>query len=366
MTTNVFHIVSDKVWTGTCQQVYDLVSQLRHDDRFYVEVVCKKHDAVLKHFRRLEVPASILPLKGITDIDSPVRLAEMLKHGRNVVHVHNFSDAFLAVWARRISGNRNTRVIATIHTISKPRSNYLFNRIYRALDGVVFVSEMTSRHYLDACRRLNPAKCTVIRDSVLWPEQTADTPVVPDLRQQLHLTPDQALLMFHGRVNHDKGVDVLLRAVSQLDKSRFHLLILGEGQPKFVSQLKAFIVANQLLRNVTLLGFKEQVLQHISQCDAGIVPSTMPEAMGLSCLEYMMCGKALITTDNGAQREYVRHRDNGILVPPDNYIALASAISTLIKNPSMRQALGEEAKRTFDASLGYDKYYSDMTNLYLR
>ena len=167
MTTNVFHILSDKVWTGTCQQAYDLVSQMRHDDRFYVEVVCKKHDAVVKHFRRLEVPVSILPLKGLTDIDSPVRLAEMLKRGHNVVHVHNFQDAFIAVWARRISGNRNTRVIASIHSISKPRNNYLFNRIYRALDGVVFVSELTCRLYLDACRKLNPNKCTVIRDSVI-------------------------------------------------------------------------------------------------------------------------------------------------------------------------------------------------------
>ncbi|MBQ9465606.1 MAG: glycosyltransferase family 4 protein [Muribaculaceae bacterium] len=366
MNYNVFHIVSDKVWTGTCQQVYDLVSKMRHDDRFYVEVVCKKHDAVLKHFRRLEVPVSILPLKGLTDIDSPVRLAEMLRTGRNVVHVHNFSDAFLAVWARRISGNRNTRVIATIHTISKPRSNYLFNRIYRALDGVVFVSDLTSRHYLEACPRLNPEKCRVIRDSVFWPEPMPDAPAVPDLRHQLDLLPGQALLMYHGRVNHDKGVDVLLRAVTQLDKSSYHLMILGEGQPKFMSQIKAFIVANQLLRNVTLAGFKEQVLRHIEQCDIGIVPSVMPEAMGLSCLEYMMCGKALITTGNGAQREYIRHRENGVLVPPDNYKAIASALKVLIDNPDLRAEMGQRAAEDFDNSLAYDRYYTDMTDLYLR
>ena len=72
---NVFHIVSNKVWTGAEEYAYGLTAHLINDPDFYVEVVCRKNEPVLTHFRRLEIPISILPLKGITDLDSPMRFA---------------------------------------------------------------------------------------------------------------------------------------------------------------------------------------------------------------------------------------------------------------------------------------------------
>ena len=120
---NVFHIVSNKHWTGAEQYTYDLVDRLRNDPDFYVEVVCRKRPIVLKQYRRLEVPISILPLKGVTDIDSPVRFARLLRKGQNIIHVHSFRDAFMAVMARRISENRDTRVVVSVHGVYTPKKN---------------------------------------------------------------------------------------------------------------------------------------------------------------------------------------------------------------------------------------------------
>ncbi len=362
---NVFHIVSDSVWTGTCQQVYDLVSFLRNDERFYVEVVCKKNDAVLKHFRRLEVPVSILPLKGITDIDSPVRLATLLRRGNNVVHVHNIRDAWTAVYARRISENRNTRIIATVHKIGKIRTNFIYRRIYKSINKWIFISSFARKYYEQLLPKANKSQWHTVHDSVIAPPDTRDGVIVPQLRNVLGLGSDKVLLIYHGRLSPEKGVMTLLRAVSQLDKSRYHLVIIGEGHTKFVSQLKSFIVANQLLRNVTMVGFREQILQYVDQADIGVVPSVQPEAMCLPCLEYMMRGKALVTTDNGAQPEYINNGENGVLVQPDNHLMLAQALNHLIENPAERLRLGERARVTFDAEMTYDLFYNSITQLYL-
>ncbi len=363
--TNIFHIVSDSVWTGTCQQVYDLVSQMRGDDRFYVEVVCKKNDAVLKHFRRLEVPVSILPLKGITDIDSPVRLATLLRTGRNVVHVHNMRDAWTAIYARRISENRNTQVIASVHKVGKVRTNFIYRRIYRSINKWVFVSQFTRDHYASLLPGANKQHWHTIHDSVIEQPVMPDTLPVPVLRDALHIGPDKAIIMYHGRLSHEKGVDTLVRAVTQLDKSTYHLVIIGDGHPKFMTQLKGFIVANQLLHNVSLLGFREQILRYVDQADIGVMPSVQPEALGLPCLEYMMEGKAVVTTNNGAQPEYIINGANGMLVEPDNHLALAAVLSHLIEHPDLRTRLGENARRDFAASMTYDRYYNAMTQLYL-
>ncbi len=361
---NVFHIVSGKTWGGAEQYAYDLASRLRHDPDFYTEVVCRKTPAVLNRFRQLELPISILPLKGMADIDSPTRLARLLRKGLNIVHVHSVSDAFTAMWARRISENQHgTRIVMTVHGIDRPRDNYLYRKIYKSVDLFVFVSQMAHDAFMGHVRKRDQYKALVLRDSVIPAAPDAATPVI-DLRSKLGLSPEQALIMFHGRLCHEKGIDVALRAITQLDKRSYHLVVMGTGQPKFLTQLKGFIVANQLVRNVTLLGFRDDVQQLIAQCDFGVLPAVAPEPLGIANLEYMMQGKAHITTNNGAQHEYVRDGKNGLLVSPNNIFPLAAAIKGLIEDPAARRRLGEQARADFNAHLNYDAFYHTMTTQY--
>ena len=82
MAINIFHIVSDKNWGGAEQYVYDLASELRAH-QCYIEIVSRNKPQILNRFRELEVPISILPLKGLTDIESALRFARLIKRGKN-------------------------------------------------------------------------------------------------------------------------------------------------------------------------------------------------------------------------------------------------------------------------------------------
>lgn len=357
---SIFHVVSNKKWTGAEQYTYDLVSELRHDQRYYVEVVCRKNDAVLKPNRTLEVPVSILPLKGITDIDSPVRFARLLRKGRNVVHVHSFKDAFMAVMARRISENPATRIVISVHGVYIPKKNYIYRKLYKSIDCFVFASQMSMNAFLMENAEL-AGRCKVVRESIApIPEGGSIEP----LRKQLQMSAGQVLLMYHGRLAPEKGLDVLLQAVAQLDKQSYKLVIIGEGKSKYVTQLKGFILANQLAQNVKFLGFRERILDYVRQCDIGVLPSTQREVLGMANLEYMKEGRPHISTNNGAQLEYVRDGENGILVDPGNQYALAVAIKSLIDDPARRAALGRQAQRDFDALLNYDIFYRGISDLY--
>ena len=358
---NVFHIVSNKNWTGAEQYAYDLTAKLRNDSDFYVEVVCRKHEAVLTHFRRLEIPISILPLKGVTDIDSPMRFARLLRKGHNVVHVHTFHDAFAAVIARRLSENPNTRVVLTVHGITRPKTNYIYRRLYQAIDHYVFASQLARDTWFNASPSFDPSRASIVHESVV--ENPFAAPAI-NVRERLDVDAGQALILCHGRICPEKGIDVLLKAVSQLDKQSYRLAIVGEGNRKYVSQLKGFIVANQLVRNVSLLGFQENILEVVKQCDFGVLPAIEPEAYGIANLEYMMQGKAHISTNSGAQTEYVTDGINGIIVEPGNHFALAAAIKGLIDDPEARNRIGARAKADFDDHLNYDVFYGQMTELY--
>ena len=358
---NVFHIVSNKHWTGAEQYTYDLVERLRNDKDFYVEVVCRKHPVVLKQYRRLEIPISILPLKGVTDIDSPVRFARLLRKGKNIIHVHSFKDAFMAVMARRISENRDTRVVVSVHGVYKPKKNYMYTKLYKSIDCFVFSSEMARDAFLGKAKKQYADRGVVLRDSVC-DSQIGTT--VPDLRRELGLNSQQSLIMYHGKLAHEKGIEVLLGALTHVDKSKYHLAIIGEGQPKYKAKIKGFIVAAGMVNNVTLLGFRDNILEYLRQADFGVLPSIQPEALGISNLEYMMAGKAHICSNNGAQPEYVNDGVNVLLVPPGDERALTTAINTMLNDTASRSRMGTQAQRDFQEKLDYPTFYNKMTDLY--
>ncbi len=358
---NVFHIVSNKHWTGAEQYTYDLVDRLRNDKDFYVEVVCRKRPIVLKQYRRLELPISILPLKGVTDIDSPVRFARLLRKGKNIIHVHSFKDAFMAVMARRISENRDTRVVVSVHGVYRPKKNYMYTKLYKSIDCFVFSSEMARDAFLGKAKKTYADRAVVLRDSVC--DSHIGT-VVPELRRELGLAPHQALIMYHGKLAPEKGIDTLLGALTHVDKSKYHLAIIGEGEPKYKAKIKGFIVAAGMVNNVTLLGFRDNILEYLRQADFGILPSIQQEALGISNLEYMMAGKAHICSNNGAQPEYVQDGVNGLLVPPGDEQALTTAINLLLNDTATRSRMGAHAQKDFQENLDYPAFYKKMTDLY--
>ena len=170
--------------------------------------------------------------------------------------------------------------------------------------------------------------------------------------------------MFDSRLNHEKGVDVLLKAISELDRDSYKLVMLGEGQPKAVQRIKSYIIENKLVHNVYLMGFQRNMHGYLWQCDFGVQPSTIPEMQGISNLEYMKQGKPIITTNNGAQPEYVRDMENGILVKPNHVEQLTEAIKTLVNDRELINRMGRQAKRDFDTHLNYESFYHKITSLY--
>ena len=155
---NVFHIVSSKTWGGAERYASDLVARMRHDPDYYVEVVSAKNDDIIEQFQKMDIPVSILPLKGIRDFDSPVRLARMLRKGKNIVHVHTYRDAVTAVMARIISDNPNTKVVFTPHTLKRPTFNYVSKKVYNSIDQYVFVSQFAYDYFLSHAPRLKKSR----------------------------------------------------------------------------------------------------------------------------------------------------------------------------------------------------------------
>lgn len=353
----IFHVSSNKVWGGGEQYVLDLCRHLIADG-YDVHVVCRNVGVLTERFRTLGTAVSTLPLRGITDAVSAWRMSRMLASaGRCVVHVHNFKDAFTAAYARRLSGNRDVRIVVTRHLVRRGKTSLPYRWLYRETDAIVFVSELARREFLSVNPPVDESKLIVVHNSIVLGDTTTEA---GDLRAEYGIPDGSTLLMYHGRLAAEKGIDTLLQAVAETHREDIHLVMIGTGSDAYTHHIRTMADSLGIAGRVHLPGFRHDVIPYIRQADIGVMPSVVRESYLLSGLEYMSQQKCLITTDNGGQAEYVRHGINGLLCPPADAGALARTIVTAIDDVALRDAIGRQARADFETRMNYQTFYNNI------
>jgi glycosyltransferase involved in cell wall biosynthesis len=137
-----------------------------------------------------------------------------------------------------------------------------------------------------------------------------------------------------------KGLAYLLRAVAALAHKRPDLHLIVVGSPKKNSPLWPLISNLGLSKRVKFTGplSHQDYVRHYAQAWAAVVPS-LYEGFGLPAGEAMACAVPVISTTGGALPEVIGNA--GLLVPPRNHLALASAIESLYDHPDWAVRLGE-------------------------
>ncbi|GIW86299.1 MAG: hypothetical protein KatS3mg108_0623 [Isosphaeraceae bacterium] len=162
-------------------------------------------------------------------------------------------------------------------------------------------------------------------------------------------------VLFVGRLEKRKGIDVLLEAATRLLRRRsdvaFH--IVGDDSlsgPDGQTYRQRFETSTDpsLLRRVFFYGRvpEAELAAHYARCDIFCAPSRY-ESFGLIYIEAMRFGKAVVGCRVGGVPEIIDHEVCGLLVPPDDPEALAAALERLVADASLRASLGEEARRRF-------------------
>lgn len=356
----IFHIISNKEWGGGEQYVYDL-SQRQMADGISVEVFCKPVETITAKFRELVKQVYPLKLNGVADVASAWRMARIIgQAGPCTIHAHNFKDAFTAAYARRLSGNQQVRVVMCRHLTRTGKNNLPYRWLYGQLDRLCFDSDLSKEMFLSTHPSIDERKLCIVHTSIVVP----GTVTPANLRQELGLPDDETLAMFHGRLDPEKGLDVLVDAMELLKEKPFRLVLIGRGSDEYTAHLQQLIARKGLQQKVLLAGFRHPVLPYVAASDFGILASTVREGCPLSPQEYMSQGLPVVATDNGGQREYIVNGQNGLLVPPGDSQELATAIGRLVDDASLRRRLGAQAKDDFDDHLNYEHFYRQIKQLY--
>ena len=225
----------------------------------------------------------------------------------------------------------------------------------RASDRLVAASEIELDD-LVSLYGADPAKIRVIPLGV-------DTRLFRPLRQAdaraaLGRDAGEETVLFVGRIEQIKGIEVLLAAIGELLERRPDLrrrvclvVVGGEIEPRTdgseaekLAELSRMVEAHGIRQNVDLLGSLDQreLSLYYAAADVCAVPS-LTESFGLVALEAMACGTPVVATRVGGLQTVVTPQ-SGLLVPPGDATALGEAIARLLDDPELHTRLSAGAR----------------------
>jgi glycosyltransferase involved in cell wall biosynthesis len=145
-------------------------------------------------------------------------------------------------------------------------------------------------------------------------------------------------LLFVGRLNTQKGIEMLLRALA-VTSNKVSLDVVGDGPD--ADRLKALAGELEIADRVRWIGAlpQQQLTEYYRSATALVVPS-VNEGLGLVAVEAQLCETPVIAFDSGGLSDVVSHQRTGLLVEDISASALAAAIDALLASPDRGAALG--------------------------
>jgi phosphatidylinositol alpha-1,6-mannosyltransferase len=170
-------------------------------------------------------------------------------------------------------------------------------------------------------------------------------------------------LVFFGRFEPTKGVDVLVEALGVLGARAPQTLIIGRGPEE--QALRASIDTLGLADRVGLLPWMthDELGQVLTDARLVVLPSRQ-ENFSLAVLSAMAVGAPIISTRVGGTPEIIVHEETGLLVPPDQPERLAQAILRLLDDRDLARRLGQAGRRHVHQHLTWDAVAQEFEQLF--
>jgi glycosyltransferase involved in cell wall biosynthesis len=174
---------------------------------------------------------------------------------------------------------------------------------YRTFDKIIAVGDSVSEQLRLSPYSVAEAKIELVRNGINVEKFSYCSAVRAQLREDLRIPLDERVAVYTGRLHHQKGVDLVLRAFAALPGSRDHLLIAGDGPER--TNLVKLAEELQVEDRVHFLGRVEveEVPKVLSAADLFVFPTRRREGLPLNVLEALAAGLEVLTVTQSSLPE---------------------------------------------------------------
>ncbi len=157
-------------------------------------------------------------------------------------------------------------------------------------------------------------------------------------------TGDKKIILFFGRINFIKGLDILTKAFAQIARARddVHLVIAGPDNEGYSKNVKKWLNEEGVLEKVTFTGMLrgEMSLAAMNDAEMFTLPS-YSENFGISAVEAMACGLPVVISDRIKIWREIKSDGAGIICPCDP-ARFAEAMTDLLDHPEKAIMMGRK------------------------
>jgi len=326
----VLHVDPERAWGGGEVQVVALVRELAQ--RGHASTVAAHPGGPLARAADA-AGARVVPLGVANHFDLRAALVlRRLAPGFDVVHFHTARAHALAPLSR----GRGARLVVTRRMDYVPAGGPYVRFLYnRAVDAVIAISEGVRAALVRVGVRTE--RIRVVPSGIDAARLAAPPHARAALRRERGLSDEDVAVVVVGALEARKGHAVLLGAAAALAPAapRLRYVFCGEGR-----QAEALARAAAALDGaVEMVGFRRDVAACLAAADVVALPS-LQEGLGVAALEAMAAGRPVVASRVGGLAEAVVHEETGLLVPPGDPTALATALARLARDPGLRARLG--------------------------
>jgi L-malate glycosyltransferase len=293
-----------------------------------------------------------------------LRLAMFLRRGHfQIVHTHDLYANLLgipaAVLARVPVIISSQRDLAHLDLYRTRRRVWL--RRLQNLSTAVLTNANAVRDAVVAENHIAAGKIRVIYNGVDLERFGAKT------RDRSWLAPNaeqEKWVVLVGNMHSDvKGHPCLIAAAEvvarEFPNARF--VLAGDGDLR--QDLERQVVQLGLQRNFLFLGRRDDVPRLLACCDIAVLPSKA-EGLPNAVLEYLAAGLPTVASRVGGNAEIVQDGKTGLLVPPDDPLALAEALLRLLRDPGLAANLGRSGREYVTSEFSFRRMIEKTDQLY--
>lgn len=311
------------------------------------------------------IPAETMIIRRHADPTLPPRLWRRFRALQpDVVHTHLIHADLYGIPAARLAGV--PVVITGRHAANAFRRRLplrLANMLgWRLITAGVAISDHVAG-YMRAVEAAPAGKLHTIHYGLKIPEPLDRPSARAALRAELGLPDETPIIGMVSRLVWEKGIPNALAAFERVGRAftEAHLVIAGDGPLR--ADLEAQAAALDAAARVHFLGWRAEAAPIFAAVDVLFMPS-LTEGFGMSLLEAMAQSLPIVSSNVSAIPEVVADGETGLLCPPEDVPALATALGTLLDEPSLRARMGQAGRQRLEAKFSAARMVDETVTLY--
>jgi glycosyltransferase involved in cell wall biosynthesis len=324
---------------GAQEHLYGLVNRIDRS-RFDVSIVSLSHGSAVRKLQRAGFDVLV-----IDEPDDAIAVGALAAHlvdvRPDVIHNHMYRAELVgtrAAIALGEIGHRRPYIVSTVHSsrVRSEEDREMLRLLTPQMDQLIAVSKMIEEKLVREGRTTAPVRLIYNGVDLSAYDHTEPCCTLPE---EYGMEPGSQIVGVVARLEPEKGHPTLLEAWPTVLRSvpDAYLLIVGEGSRR--EALEALARQLRIAHRVVFTGRRDDVPSVTAALDVAVLPSYR-EAQGLSILEALALSRPVVASNVGGIPEMISDGVNGLLVPPHDPDALATAIVRLLRDHPFADTLG--------------------------